>query len=86
MKKALWLAPLALLAAKAPCNQWFTTLEAPLPAFKPGPIGATMMACENLDQERVFFNALERATKVEVTAEALQLLDDSGVIMVFTPE
>lgn len=42
------------IAGQAPCNRFFADQSAPYPWFKPGPIGATRMACPSWRQNRCF--------------------------------
>jgi heat shock protein HslJ len=46
------------VSGRAPCNRWFATTAAPLPAFQLTGIGATRMACDDLAKEDAFFDAL----------------------------
>ena len=71
------------IVGQAPCNRYFTTQEAPLPWFKIGPIGATKMACPNLDFEQQYFELLSKATLAEVQADQLLLSDDTQVLLSF---
>jgi heat shock protein HslJ len=50
------------LAGAAPCNRWSAMNTATLPALTLGPIRATRMACDRLDDEQVFFEALSAMT------------------------
>ena len=71
-------------AGQAPCNRYFGSLEDDYPAFKTGPIGATRMACANLEEEQRFFTALEAATTADLTAETLTLSGPNGPLLIFT--
>jgi len=52
-----------------------------------GPKGATMMACPDgrMDLEQAFLRNLEAATRLFLRGEALELENDSGVVLVFAP-
>ena len=52
-----------------------------------GPKGATMMACPDgrMDLEQAFLRNLEAATRLFLRDEALELENDSGIVMVFAP-
>ena len=51
--------------------------------FEIGPIGATRMACPELDAEAAFFAALRRVARAEVAGDVLILSDPGGFRMVF---
>ena len=59
---------------QGPCNRFFGSYDGTLPDFRPGPIGATRMACEQLDAEAAMFAALESMTRAEVTGPVTLLL------------
>jgi heat shock protein HslJ len=46
------------IAGKAPCNSYSAANKGPLPTLSLGGIRATRMACDKLDQEQAFFDAL----------------------------
>lgn len=71
------------LAGQAPCNRYFAEQSAPYPWFKAGPIGATRMACADLDEEQRFLGALAAMTLSEVSGDTLILSNDTGREMVF---
>lgn len=71
------------LAGQAPCNRYFADQMAPYPWFKSGPIGATRMACPEMDAEQVFFDSLGAMTLSEVSGDTLILSNDDGREMVF---
>tara|TARA_R110002094_G_scaffold100763_7_gene100871 strand:+ start:2397 stop:2789 length:393 start_codon:yes stop_codon:yes gene_type:complete len=73
------------IAGQAPCNRYVAEMIVPYPWFEVGPIAATRMACPELDQEAVFFKALEAATLSEVQGGLLILSDDAGDVLVFKP-
>ncbi|MEM7242644.1 MAG: META domain-containing protein [Pseudomonadota bacterium] len=71
------------IVGQAPCNRYFTSQDAPLPWFQVGPIGATKMACENLDIEQQYFDLLSKATLAEIQGDQLLLSNDSQVLLSF---
>lgn len=71
------------VAGQGPCNRYFANQTAPYPWIKIGPIGATKMACPDLEQEQAFFQALEQSTLAEVSGPTLILTTDSGEELVF---
>lgn len=71
------------IAGEAPCNTYFASMNAPYPWFETGPIGATRMACPDLDKENEYLTMLAKATKVEVLGDTLILSDDDKLSMVF---
>jgi len=71
------------IAGRGPCNRYFGTQTKPLPWFGVGPIGATKMACENMDEEFEYFKALEQVTLAEVGETLLILSDDEGPILTY---
>ncbi|MFT4149940.1 MAG: META domain-containing protein [Paracoccaceae bacterium] len=58
----------ARISGQGPCNRWFAELKSTLPEFRIGPVGATMMACPDLDKEAAFLAMLEKVTRAEITA------------------
>jgi heat shock protein HslJ len=50
------------LSGQAPCNRWFARNQSALPALDLAGIGATRMACDQLAEEQVFFDALAAMT------------------------
>ena len=68
---------------QAPCNKYFATQTAPYPWFALEGIGATRIACENLSNESIFFEALEQMTLAEVSGETLILSNTDGREMIF---
>lgn len=61
------------ISGQGPCNRYFADLTAELPEFKPGPIGATEMACPDLAAETEFFALLRQMELAEVLDGALVL-------------
>lgn len=73
------------VSGQGPCNRWFAPLESPLPEFRPGPIGATRMACPDLGLEADLFDTLASMTRADVTGgTSLILTGDKGMSMEFT--
>ena len=50
---------------QGPCNRYFGSHAGTAPAFRPGPVGATQMACDRLAEEARYFDALSRVTRIE---------------------
>lgn len=52
-----------------------------------GPMGATLMACPDgrMDLEQAFLRNLESATRLFLRGEGLELENDAGVVLVFSP-
>ncbi|MDG1472832.1 MAG: META domain-containing protein [Ascidiaceihabitans sp.] len=71
------------ISGQAPCNHYFADLTVPYPWFETGPIGATKMACSNLDAEAQFFKALDAMSLSEVLNNTLILSTPEGREMVF---
>lgn len=75
------------IAGRAPCNRWFGTNKATLPALDMSGIGATKMACDRLAEEDLFFAALALMTGSETTAAGTLVLRsaDGSRVMEFAP-
>lgn len=71
------------VTGQAPCNSYFALQTVPYPWFGLEGIGATRMACPDLDLEAQFFAALEDMTLSEVTGDTLILSNPAGREMVF---
>jgi len=71
------------VVGKAPCNRYFAAQTVPLPWFKLGPIGATKMACPDLDQEHQYFELLTAMTTSEIQGNVLILRSDTGQSLVY---
>lgn len=50
--------PDGTVIGQAPCNTFGSKLASTLPAFELGPIRATRMACDRMDEEQAYFDAL----------------------------
>lgn len=74
------------VAGKAPCNSWFGANLATLPAVSFGPIGATRMACAQLAEETVYFEALAAMQRAELDQGHLFLIGPEGRIMEFAKD
>lgn len=71
------------VVGQAPCNRYFATQTKPYPWFALNGIGATRMACPDLDAETAYFAALEAMTLAEVSGGTLILSNTDGRSMVF---
>ena len=71
------------LSGKAPCNRWFGTNAAALPAVAIQGIGATKMACPDLAAESAYFETLQAMQAVEADQERLFLIGPEGRTMEF---
>ncbi|WP_377510963.1 META domain-containing protein [Octadecabacter sp. R77987] len=71
------------VTGQAPCNRYFAAQTVPYPWFNVENIGATRMACPDLDTEARFFAALEEMSLAEVLGDTLILRNDAGREMVF---
>ncbi|WP_374375553.1 META domain-containing protein [Tabrizicola sp.] len=71
------------VAGKAPCNRWFGTNSAALPAVSIQGIGATKMACPDLAAESAYFETLQAMLRAELDQGHLYLIGPEGRIMEF---
>ena len=62
------------ITGQGPCNRFFGSYDGTLPDFRPGPIGATRMACPDLGAESAMFAALSVMTRAEVTGPVTLVL------------
>lgn len=69
------------ISGQGPCNRYFGAFEGPLPDFRPGPLGATKMACENLAAEIRFFSALSAAERAEIEGDTLTVTGSSETLV-----
>lgn len=74
------------LSGKAPCNRWFATNAAALPAIAIKAIGATKMACPDLAAESAFFETLQAMQRAELDQDHLYLIGPEGRIMEFAKD
>lgn len=86
-------APLSLLlddqgkaSGQAPCNRWFASNGAALPALALSDIGATKMACPDLAVEQAYFEALAAMERVELAGGHLFLIGPEGRVLEFTAD
>ena len=71
------------VVGQAPCNRYFARQTVPYPWFALEGIGATRMACEDLNAETTFFAALSEMSLAEVVDGTLILTNEAGRGMVF---
>ena len=71
------------ITGSAPCNRFFGEQTKPYPWFGLNAVGATKMACPNLTEEGVFFEALGDMTIAEVLGDIMILSNENGREMVF---
>lgn len=62
------------IAGQGPCNRWFAGQTGALPDFAVTAIGATRMACPEMEAEAEFFTALKAMTRAEVTGPVTLML------------
>jgi heat shock protein HslJ len=86
-QQVAWNASLRLdgdkVTGKAPCNRFFGTNAADLPAVGVTALGATKMACPDLAAEDAFFAALQAMQRAELDQGHLFLIGPEGRIMEF---
>ncbi|MBL4927086.1 META domain-containing protein [Fuscibacter oryzae] len=71
---------------QAPCNRWTGQIETdPFPEWRIRKVAATMMACDKLAEEQVFFAAMQAMTHQAVGLGHLELVDQKGREMKFVP-
>lgn len=69
----------ATVHGNAGCNNFFGTFETEGSHVTFGPLGATMMFCENMDVEDVFFKTMPEIGRYEIVRDTLlRLLDKTG--------
>ena len=69
---------------QGPCNRYFGRFEVVETGLRSGPIGATLRACPNLDQEFAYFSALEATRSTAVKDGQLVLRSAEGAALVFS--
>lgn len=75
------------VSGRAPCNRWFASNTATLPAVALSPIGATKMACDRLADEQTFFDALAGMQSAALDGDRnLILSGPDGRSMEFVPD
>jgi heat shock protein HslJ len=72
------------VSGQAPCNRYFAELTRDGAGFVLGPIGATKMACDQMQGEAAFFAALGTVTAATEAPGVLEL-SGSGPILGFVP-
>lgn len=73
------------ITGQGPCNRFFGGYDGKLPAFRPGGLAATKMACPDMGAEAAMFQALSAMTRAEVTGPlTLTLTGAEGRSMTFT--
>ena len=70
----------------APCNRWFGKSGATLPDVSIRAIGATRMACPDLNAESAYFDALQAMQRAELDQGHLYLIGPEGRIMEFAKD
>lgn len=71
------------VSGKAPCNRYFGSYSGELPEIALSPLGSTRMACDQLETEAAYFEALQAVTKAEVADEHLFLIGPEGKVLEF---
>lgn len=71
------------VSGRAGCNRFFGTYEQNESALTFSGMGATKMACPDMDIEASFFKVLEDTKSFVIKNDKLTLKDDSNVIAVF---
>lgn len=56
------------ISGQGPCNRFFSSYDGTLPDFRPGAIGSTRLACQDLPAEAAFLSALSQMNRAEVVA------------------
>jgi heat shock protein HslJ len=74
------------IAGQATCNRCSAVQAAPYPWFLAESIGATGMACPELDAEQDFLGALATMTFAEIAGDTLILSNTDGRQMVFAAQ
>lgn len=73
------------VAGKALCNRFMGQADWTPERLSFGPMGTTMMACPDLDQERLVLQALAEVTKGGIVGGQLVLTLSDGSQMVYLP-
>lgn len=69
------------VTGKAPCNRFFGALAYDATGFRIENIGATRMACPDLDHEAAFFALLEQTRQIDRREGQITLLDAVGTAL-----
>ncbi len=72
------------VSGKAPCNRYFGSYSGELPDIALSPLGATRMACDQLEAEAAYFEALQAMTRAEVDQDHLFLIGAKGGVLEFS--
>ena len=70
-------------AGSAVCNLWSGAQTATPPGFRLDAMTTTEMACDGMDMEPVFLDALAAMTRIDQAGDTLTLTDGTGRVMVF---
>lgn len=70
----------------APCNSYTASQKIPLPWFEAGPIVSTSRACDDLAEERKYFQVLDEVIFAEITGNTMLLTGDGGVSLLYRIE
>lgn len=72
-----------MIYGKAPCNNFFASYSLFKEAnnIEIGPIGATRMACPDMELEMQFTTALSKVVRVKIEGGKLLMLDAEGELM-----
>lgn len=70
-------------SGQAPCNRYFGQTGAALPALAIDSIGATRMACPDLDREQAWFETLKSVQRAEMDQGHLFLIGPEGLVVEF---
>ncbi len=73
------------VAGQALCNRFTGTATWDAGALSFGPLGATMMACLDAENEQAILNALGQVTAADLTGDTLVLTLADGGTMVYAP-
>jgi heat shock protein HslJ len=82
-RATLVLGPGDAVSGQGPCNRWSARVAGQLPDFRPGPVVATRMACDDLAAEAAFLAALGAVTRAGTEGDRLILSDPGGERLVF---
>lgn len=71
------------ITGQAPCNRFFGALAYDATGFRIDNIGATRMACPDLDQEAAFFALLDKTRQIDRREGQITLLDGAGLQLLY---
>jgi len=69
-------------AGSGGCNRFSGTFDVGRGSLGIGPLVATKMACPSMDTETAYFRALERTRLFRIRGRTLDLMDDTGKVLV----